>query len=297
MSAAPAFAPPDPAAPLGDGALGTIPSTLSQALILSRYQFRDYLRSRRFILMMGIVLAAGAILTTVVAYYRPVGVIDNADDLYGTLWAGGAGVVIVFAGIIFGGDAIAGEFQNKTGYFLMGLPIKRTTVYAGKYLATLAASIVSLVVYLIIVTGNAVYYLGLNAFSVPGPLIESFAITLLYLLALLGFVFLFSSLFKTSAYAVLVVAVLFLFGFSIIQTVVLTLAHTEPWFLLSYVNAINAYPLTGVPAHVVTVRNPFTRVTSTAYNPTYLEGILVMAGYWLLTTIGGLLSFEREEFT
>jgi len=297
MSATPTFAPADGAPPADDGTLGTVPSTISQALILSRYQFRDYLRSRRFILMMGIVLAAGAILTTVVAYYRPAGLIDNADDLYGGLWAGGAGVVIVFAGIIFGGDAIAGEFQNKTGYFLMGLPIKRTTVYAGKYLATLAASIVSLVVYLIIVTGNAVYYLGLNAFSVPGPLIESFAITLLYLLALLGFVFLFSSLFKTSAYAVLVVAVLFLFGFSIIQEVVLNLAHTEPWFLLSYVNGINAYPLTGVPAHVQTVRNPFTRATSTAYNPTYLEGILVMAGYWLLTTIGGLLSFEREEFT
>jgi ABC-type transport system involved in multi-copper enzyme maturation permease subunit len=152
-------------------------------------------------------------------------------------------------------------------------------------------------VYLIIVTGNAVYYLGMGAFSVPGPLIESFALTLLYLLALLGFVFLFSSLFKTSAYAVLVVAVLFLFGFSIIQEVVISLAHTEPWFLLSYVNAINAYPLTGVLEHVVTTRNPFTRGTITTYNPTYIEGIAVMAGYWLLTTIGGLALFEREEFT
>jgi ABC-2 type transport system permease protein len=297
MTATPTFAPTDAAAPTADGVIGKVPSTVSQALILSRYQFRDYLRSRRFILMMGIVLAAGAILTTVVAYYRPAGLIDNADDLYGGLWAGGAGVVIVFAGIIFGGDAIAGEFQNKTGYFLMGLPIKRTTVYAGKYLATLAASIVSLIVYLIIVTGNAVYYLGTGAFSVPIPLIESFALTLLYLLALLGFVFLFSSLFKTSAYAVLVVAILFLFGFSIIQEVVTSLAHTEPWFLLSYVNSINAYPLTGVPAHVVTARNPFSHATITTYNPTYLEGIAVEAGYWLLTTIGGLLFFEREEFT
>jgi ABC-2 type transport system permease protein len=139
MSATPAFTLPEAAAPAPDSSLGTIPSTVSQALLLSRYQFRDYLRSRRFILMMGIVLAAGAILTTVVAYFRTAGLIDNANDLYGGLWAGGAGVIIVFAGIIFGGDAIAGEFQNKTGYFLMGLPIRRTTVYAGKYLAVLAA--------------------------------------------------------------------------------------------------------------------------------------------------------------
>jgi len=283
--------------PAADGTLGTVPGTVAQALILSRYQFRDYLRSSRFILMMGIVAAAGAILTTVVAYYRPSGLIDNANDLYGGLWAGGAAFTILFAGIIFGGDAIAGEFQNKTGYFLMGLPIKRATVYAGKYMAALAASIVAMLVYLVIVFGNAIYYLGLGAFSDPGPLAESFGIALLYVLALLGFVFLFSSLFKTSLYAVLVVAVLFLFGFSIIQGVVTDLAHTEPWFLLSYVNSIIAYPLTGVPAHVATTRNPFTRATITTYNPTYLEGIAVMTGYWLLTAIAGLFLFQREEFT
>jgi len=283
--------------PSGDGALERIPGTWAQALILSRYQFRDYLRSRRFILMMGIVFAAGAILTAVVAYYRPSGLIDNASDLYGGLWGGGATFTILFAGIIFGGDAIAGEFQNKTGYFLMGLPLKRTTVYVGKYLAALAASIVSLVVYLLIVTGNAVYYLGAGAFSVPGPITASFALALLYLLALLGFVFLFSSLFKTSLYAVLVVAVLFLFGFSIIQAVFTSLAHTEAWFLLSYVNAIISYPLTGVPAHVMTTHNPFSGATTTTYNPTYFEGIVVMLGYFLLTAIGGLFLFEREEFT
>jgi len=283
--------------PLADGAIGTVPGTFSQAMILSRYQFRDYLRSRRFILMISIVIAVGAILTTVVAYFRPSGLIDNADDFYGGLWAGGAAFVILFAGIIFGGDAIAGEFQNKTGYFLMGLPIKRTTVYAGKYLAALLASVVSLVLFLLIVMGNALFYLGSGAFSAAGPLIASFAIALLYLLALLGFVFLFSSLFKTSLYAVLVVAVLFLFGFSIIQTVVIDLAHTEPWFLLSYVNAIIAYPLTGVPEHIVHTMNPFTRAAITTYNPTYLEGIGVMVGYWVLTAVGGLFLFQREEFT
>ncbi|MGA7923898.1 MAG: hypothetical protein WCA77_07985, partial [Thermoplasmata archaeon] len=82
-------------------ALGVVPSTPRQALILSRFQFRDYLRSRRFILMMGIVLAAGLILTVVVAYFRPSSIIDNANDLYGNL-GGGLPFVILFAGIIFG---------------------------------------------------------------------------------------------------------------------------------------------------------------------------------------------------
>ncbi|MGI0156332.1 MAG: ABC transporter permease [Thermoplasmata archaeon] len=293
MSASPDVA---TALPRADGALGTVPGTLRQAVILSRYQLRDYLRSRRFILMMAIVLAAGAILTTVVAYFRPQSILDNANDFYGTL-GGGLVFVILFSGIIFGGDAIAGEFQNKTGYFLMGLPIKRGSVYVGKYLAALAASIVAVVVFVLILMGNAIYYLGTGAFSDPVPLVEALALSLLYLLALLGFVFLFSSLFKTSLYAVLVVAVMFLFGFTIIQGVVTALAHTEPWFLLSYANTVIGYPLTGVPAHIIITHNPVTGAEETMYNPTYVEGIVVMLGYFILTSVGGWFLVGREEFT
>ena len=285
--------------PLGspDGSLGVVPDTVRQVLILSRYQFRDYLRSRRFILMLSIVAAVGVILTTVIAYFRPATLLDNSNDFYGGLWAGGATFLILFAGIIFGGDAIAGEFQNKTGYFLMGLPVRRATVYVGKYLAVLMASVISIGFYLAILFGNGAYYLGWGAFSDLGNLAASICLALLYLLALMGFVFFFSSLFKTSTYAVLVVAVLFLFAFSIVQAVYVALVHAEPWFMLSYANGVIAYPLTGVQQHIVHTVNPFTGARSTSYNPTYVEGIGVMLLYWILTSVVGLFLFEREEFT
>jgi hypothetical protein len=76
------------ATPPHHASIGRIPPTWMQAVILSRYQFRDYLRSRRFILMMAIVAAAGIILTAVVAYFRPSSLIDNSDDLYGGLGRG-----------------------------------------------------------------------------------------------------------------------------------------------------------------------------------------------------------------
>ncbi len=50
-------------------AAGAIPGTLSQALLLSRYQLRDYLRARRFVLMMAIVGIIGAIISIVLAVY------------------------------------------------------------------------------------------------------------------------------------------------------------------------------------------------------------------------------------
>jgi ABC-2 type transport system permease protein len=283
-----------------EGALGTVPGTSAQALILSRYQFRDYLRSRRFVLMMTIVAAIGAILSFILAYYHGSdtvrGLTAGSDAFYGSLWAGGVTVVIIFSGVIFGGDAIAGEFQNKTGYFLMGLPIRRASVYVGKFLAAFAASLVAVLFYLAILVANGAVYLGANA--LPASLFESFAIALLYLLALLGAVFLFSSMFKNSLYAVLVVAVLFLFGFSLIQGLITALVKIEPWFIITYAENVISYPfLSTLPAHMTTTTTgPRGGISITTYNPTYLEGFAIMVGYFLLTAIAGLYFFEREEF-
>jgi ABC-2 type transport system permease protein len=276
--------------------LGQVPGTIAQALLLSRYQFRDYLRSRRFVLMMAIVAVIGALLSFVLAYFHGAGLTGSSDAFYGSLWAGGVTVVIIFSGIIFGGDAIAGEFQNKTGYFLMGLPVRRSSVYVGKFLAAAAASIIAVLFYLAILLANGGYYLGGGAF--PLALFESFAIALLYMLALLGAVFMFSSMFKNSLYAVLVVAVLFLFGFSIIGDLVSTLVKIEPWFLITYAQNVISYPfLSTLPAHVVVVKPPRGGGSITTYNPTYAEGFAVMGGYFILTAIAGLFLFEREEFT
>jgi ABC-2 type transport system permease protein len=276
-----------------DGTRTSPPSWL-QILRLARYQLRDYLLSQRFILMMVIVLIIGTVITAVIGHYRPAGVLTSSDSFYGLLWANGITIVIVFAVVIFGADAIAGEFQNKTGYFLMGLPIRRTTVYAGKYIAAFVAAVTSVVLFAVILFLNAVFYFGTGAAS--AAFVESFAISVTYLLAVLGATFLFSSLFKTSVYATLVVAVLFLFGFTFLQDLVTALVGIEPWFLISYAATTISYPFDPtIPAHAMT--GGFGGGSFTVYNPTYLEGILIMVGYFLLTAIAGLLLFEREEFT
>lgn len=269
--------------------LGRVPGTWTQAVLMSRYQFRDYLRAQRFVLMMAIVAIIAAILTAAVLHFRPAGLIDSPTGFFGSFWVGGVEVLIIFAGIIFGGDAIAGEFQNKTGYFLMGLPIKRWSVYAGKFIAAFLAALVTILVYFVYLIAFGAYFFGGSAVSLH--LFESLALAILYLGALLGTTFLFSSLFKTSLYAVLVVAVLFLFGFSLITDLIEGLAHIEPWFIVTYANQVIGYPFSGVPRHRFVVAG------IPAYAPTYLEGIVIMLGYLIGTAVVGLLLFEREEFT
>jgi ABC-2 type transport system permease protein len=286
-------APPPAAAAAKARARPVLPRTPTQLLTLARWQWRDYLRSRRFLILFIIISAIGGIITAVVAYFRP-GFVNSPTAFYGSLWGGAASFPIVFSGIFFGGDAIAGEFQNKTGYFLMANPVRRVTVYAAKYLAALFASFVMVCYFAAIILVNGVYYLGSGAF--PWQFGASFALACVYLLALLGFTFLFSSMFKTSSYATILTALLFILGFNLLQGVISALAHAEPWMIISYSQGIigNIF-LDPYPPHAVPPGPqgpPFT-----VYNPTVETGVAIMVAYLVVSAIAGLWFFKRKEFT
>jgi len=278
-----------------------IPSSMDQVFRLTRYQLREYLRSLRFIAVAAIVLAIGAIVTAVVAYFRGALVSTNLA-FYGTFWGGGVVAVIVLAAVFFGGDAIAGEFQNKTGYFLMGLPLRRATVYVGKFIATFIASVAMMALYLAILVGNGVYYFGVNA--LPWQIWLSLLLSLVYLSAVLGATFLFSSLFKTSAYGFVLTAILFLFGFTLLQDLVTMLVKIEPWMIISYADSTIGevfssnvlWGFTGTVTHTTLGSGP-RAVTTTTYTAGVGEGIAIMLVYLVVTAAAGLWLFEREEFT
>jgi ABC-2 type transport system permease protein len=278
-----------------------VPGSLEQVTKLTRYQLREYLRSRRFVAVALIVVVIGAIITAVVAHFRGL-LATNALAFYGTFWGEGAPFVIVMAAVIFGGDAIAGEFQNKTGYFLMGLPVRRATVYVGKLIAVFLASLAAVLIFLGLLLANGVYYFQASAF--PWQLGLSLVLAIAYLSAVLGATFLFSSLFKTSAYGFVLTAILFLFGFSLLQVLIASLLKDQPWMIISYASStigsvfapgVN-WSLKGVEAVTVSTMGRFT-VRTTTYTAGIAQGIVLMIGYFVETVAAGLYLFEREEFT
>ena len=279
----------------------TVPGTFEQVLKLTRYQLREYLRSLRFVALVGIVLGIAAILTAIVAHFRG-GIIASSLAFYGSAWGGGISFVIVLAAVFFGGDAIAGEFQNKTGYFLMGLPIRRGTIYVGKFIAAYAASVSVMGIYLAALLANGAYYFGSGA--LPWQLGLSFGIGLVYLAAVLGTTFVFSSLFKTSAYGFVLTALLFLVGFSIIEAVLEDLANLQPFMIISYASDTMAsvfstgvnWGLKGVETTSVMMVGRRS-ITTNAFAAGVGQGLVVMLVYLIETFAVGLWLFEREEFT
>ena len=60
-------------------------------------------------------------------------------------------IVVIVIATLFAGDAIVSEFQGRTGYLLFPNPVKRWTLYLGKYLAALVLAVALLGIYYVIV--------------------------------------------------------------------------------------------------------------------------------------------------
>jgi ABC-2 type transport system permease protein len=277
-----------------------LPTSISQVGTITKYELVNYFRSRRFFILLAIGLIISGLLTGLTAYYGintvapcvAPGCVTPSLAFYAFWWGNSITFVIVLSGIFFGGDAISGEFQNKTGYFLVGNPLRRSSIYIGKWLGALIASIIILAIYAGITVGNGLYYFG----NIPYQFGESLIFSILYLVAVLGFTFFFSSLFKTSAMSILLTAILFLFAFSLIELIISGLVGIEPWFIITYGSGIIGNVLSDTYPTTQGFRGPGGRERFT-YAATIPEGIAILLAYFVVTAVLGLLLFERKEFT
>ena len=156
---------------------------------MTKYSFLNYLRARRFLVMVLLVAIVNLVLTAAVGYTRSADFLNSPLGFYGA-WRGSfIDIFILLTVVFFGGDAISGEFQNKTGYYLVPNPIRRSTIYVGKYLAAFIAST-------LILAALCPGFTGSTACTTTWGfrrIIESFLFAWLYLLTALSVTFMFRS--------------------------------------------------------------------------------------------------------
>jgi ABC-2 type transport system permease protein len=258
------------------------PNGLAQIGTIIRYTFLDYVRSRRFFILLTLVLGLSIFLNAV-ARYAGLSVYD--------FWGMVATMVALFSGIFFGGDAISGEFQNRTGYFIIPNPVRRSSIYFGKWLSAFLASSIALGAVTVITLVNALYHS-----SVPSEFGLSALFLWFYLAAVIGSVFFFSSLFKNSANSIFVAFMVLVAVFTFIVELS-GLANFEPWFILNYGGEIIGNILmVPYPPHATVGIFGKTGITMTTYYATVPQGLAIIGLYFIITTVLGLLLFERKEF-
>jgi ABC-2 type transport system permease protein len=235
------------------------------------------------------VATIGIAIMAVMYIYKPSVYLSSPIAFYSVWWGNIVDFCVILTGIFFGADAISTEFQSRTGYYLLPNPVRRSSIFVGKWIASFLASAIAVSVYAAITIADGAIYFGSN---VPYQFGESFVFAIFYIFPILGVSFFISSVFKNNSYSILVTAILLLFGFNYLTPLITTLSNSEPWYVLTYGAGIigNVLSSSGYPAHEVVIAG------FTSYKATILEGLAIMFTYFAGTTILGLILFEKKDF-
>ena len=200
-------------------------SEFERLRVVTGYEFLKHIRRKRLYVILGLTLIAELAVLILLPVLME-GYPNNVMVMAAMLTIGP--VLAVIGAVFFAGDAIAGEFESKTGYMLFTNPVRRITLVTGKYLASCAAVI------LLVIFGYAITTISLLAIygEVPFETAKSFGLCLLYAGSVVSVTFFFSSLSKGAMGATVITLVFILVISGVIESV-LIMAGEPYWFLLS----------------------------------------------------------------
>jgi len=193
--------------------------------IVTRYEFLKHIRRKRLYVILALALVAELAVIISIPLLMD-GYPDNMMVMAFLLTVGPS--LASLGAVFFAGDAIAGEFESKTGFILFTNPVKRITLWVGKYLAC-SIAVVLLVAFSYLIT--AIALLAIYG-EVPAEMAQSFGLALLFAGAFLSVTFFFSSISKGAMGATVMTLLLVMVVFGIIESV-LMFTDNPSWFLLS----------------------------------------------------------------
>jgi ABC-type transport system involved in multi-copper enzyme maturation permease subunit len=121
----------------------------------------------------------------------------------------------------------------------------------------------------------------------------SFLLSLLFVASVAAVALLLGSFFRNGGVAMISTVLIIWIAMPVVQAV-LESANVEPWFLLSYAGSIlTAVVAPAYPPHLVGGGGGSSQIA--IYTPYLWEGIVIMAGYLVLSLVIGTWIYNRRE--
>ncbi|MDI6905778.1 MAG: ABC transporter permease [Candidatus Bathyarchaeia archaeon] len=256
-------------------------SSFEQIKIVVRYELLGHLRRKRLYAVLFITALIG-MLPLIVLKGLNVGFPEVKQ--WTSTYYGYVSLIVIVSGAFFAGDAIASEFEQKTGYMLFPNPVKRTSLVIGKFIAVLAVG----------------FYYAIGVISmwatygtIPAATATSFAYAVLFSCCVLGLTFLFSAVLKGSMGATLL-AFFTLFLILPIIGFVLTFTGNEPWYLPTHASGIITY-IFDPPAERVQIIDTGGPIKIYIFYPDFLISVIVMTAYFIVTLLLSMIITNKKE--
>jgi ABC-2 type transport system permease protein len=256
-------------------------NSVSETGLSLRFEMLKHLKRRRLF-----IVAALAIVVPLLFYIYFYQQHPDAASNFANLSLTFLNTLIVISAAMFAGDAVCGEFEKKTSLLIFPTPQRRSSIFAGKYIAALMATFLVVSLYYLVLTLQIGQLFGWG--EIPGELGKSFVTALIYSAAAVSVVFFVSSLLKRSMSATIVGFLVLLMILPIISMLIMQLDQ-EPWFIVTYSAGLITSVLgvsSSIPMHGDVVRQ---------FTPTFGTGIAVMVAYAVVALAAGMRIAVRKE--
>ncbi len=273
-------------------------STASSLSTVYSYYLKNYYRSRSFYLIFILIVIASFLMAYLSIHYLP-----KIDTLFSSqvsvppllkekvvlyLWAYVMTDLPVFAAVFFSSPAISSEIENKTAFHVFALPIDRSVLLIGKYLAAVSAALISMAVFLVSEVGTAEYLFR----TIPvGPILASIGMLVVFVCSMSAFTFLISSLFNKNLYSYITTFIIYFIVFDAANLILLLLYNYNAFFLLSNAASIIGKVFLNVSPSLFGGQLSISGAPLSAI----LLSLVVMFGYIIASLTAALIIFERKE--
>jgi ABC-2 type transport system permease protein len=199
-----------------------------------------------------------------------------------------ASILVVICATFFGADALVSEYQNRTGYLIFPNPIKRATLYFGKYAASMTAGIMVM----------GLFYLGvailslISARGIDGDFGLSFLFAVEYLLAVMAVAYLISTLLKGTTGATVLTFFLFIMILPIVDSITI---FTGSKFDASLTFAGGVITDILLDPYPVDWSQSIAGFEINNFYPAPATAAIVMLAYAVVAVVVSLILFKRKQ--
>lgn len=278
------------AGPASGTTAGMPPSDLQQVRTVFRYDILKHFRSRRLLGMLAIEAVIVVLITALLAG-QPSTPFNQTIGGY----AGWATTLVIIGATFFAGDAIVSEFQGRTGFLLFPNPVKRSSLFLGKFLSAAAVMVLVLVIYYgVAMAVSAAISTNLDHIELA---FYSLGLALLYAVAAVSVGLLISSFMKGSTGALILTFFLLFMILPIVDGMFVLVREPAPVASLTFaamaVQYITTYPypplISEMPVQGLEDLTLFTHV------PDPGVAVVVMAAWAVAALALAFLFFKRRE--
>jgi len=208
---------------------------LRQILVITRNEIRKFIRGKKLLIY---VILAAAIFSLITFLPYALGGSWSDMSVFLTAHFAFGSFLVVLAATLFASSTYVSEFEERTALILFTRPVKKTTIYLGKFIGCFVMEAVVFIGYYI---AMAVAVPFLDNTPSLGQYLASFGSIILFLFAASAVAAIFSVIMKKAGTAAIMTFVTILMLISIISQVIITATGGDAWYMLDQAsNAVYA---------------------------------------------------------